>query len=70
MALVGINELREMLGFVSRQRADQLSRRPDFPEPKVRHPRYRLWDDAEVEAWIAEHRPSEDEVPPEQGDEG
>jgi hypothetical protein len=38
MALVGIKEVAQMLG-VSRTRADQLSRRPNFPEPKVRHAR-------------------------------
>ena len=33
MALVGINEVADMLG-VSRTRADQLSRRPNFPSPR------------------------------------
>ena len=51
MALVGINEVAEMLG-VSRTRADQLSRRPSFPEPKVRHARVRLWEEKDVQAWM------------------
>jgi predicted DNA-binding transcriptional regulator AlpA len=51
MTLVGINDVAEMIG-VSRPRADQLSRRPDFPEPKVRHARVRLWDEDEVLEWI------------------
>ncbi len=55
MALVGINDIAEMLG-VSRTRADQLSRRPSFPEPKVRHARVRLWEDTEVQAWIEANR--------------
>ena len=51
MALVGINEVAEMLG-VSRTRADQLSRRPSFPDPKVRHARVRLWEEKDVQAWM------------------
>ncbi len=55
MALVGINDIAEMLG-VSRTRADRLSRRPSFPEPKVRHARVRLWEDTEVQEWIKANR--------------
>ena len=55
MALVGIKEVAQMLG-VSRTRADQLSRRPNFPEPKVRHARVRLWEKADVQAWINANR--------------
>jgi predicted DNA-binding transcriptional regulator AlpA len=55
VALVGIKEIADMLG-VSRTRADQLSRRPSFPEPKVRHARVRLWEEAEVQAWIEANR--------------
>ena len=55
MALVGINDVADMLG-VSRTRADQLSRRPSFPEPKVRHARVRLWEETEVRAWIEANR--------------
>jgi predicted DNA-binding transcriptional regulator AlpA len=51
MALVGINDVAAMLG-VSRTRADQLSRRPSFPEPKVRHARVRLWEEKDVQAWM------------------
>jgi len=51
MALVGINQVAEMLG-VSRTRADQLSRRPSFPEPRVRHARVRLWEEKDVQAWM------------------
>lgn len=59
MALVGIKEVADMLG-VSRTRADQLSRRPSFPEPKVRHARVRLWEETEVQAWIEANRRSPD----------
>jgi hypothetical protein len=44
-----------MLG-VSRTRADQLSRRPNFPEPKVRHARVRLWEEKDVQEWIEANR--------------
>ena len=57
MALVGIKEVADMLG-VSRTRADQLSRRPNFPEPKVRHARVRLWEDKDVQAWMKANRRS------------
>jgi predicted DNA-binding transcriptional regulator AlpA len=59
MALVGIKEVADMLG-VSRTRADQLSRRPNFPEPKVRHARVRLWEETDVQAWIQANRRSPD----------
>ena len=59
MALVGIKEVADMLG-VSRTRADQLSRRPSFPEPKVRHARVRLWEETDVQAWIEANRKSPD----------
>jgi len=59
MALVGIKDVADMLG-VSRTRADQLSRRPNFPEPKVRHARVRLWEEADVQAWIEANRRSPD----------
>ena len=59
MALVGIKEVADMLG-VSRTRADQLSRRPNFPEPKVRHARVRLWEETDVQGWIKANRRSPD----------
>jgi predicted DNA-binding transcriptional regulator AlpA len=59
VALVGIKEVADMLG-VSRTRADQLSRRPSFPEPKIRHARVRLWEETEVQAWIEANRRSPD----------
>ena len=56
---MGIKEVADMLG-VSRTRADQLSRRPNFPEPKVRHARVRLWEENDVQAWIEANRRSTD----------
>ena len=56
MALVGINEVAEMIG-VSRTRADQLSRRPSFPAPKVHHVRVRMWEDSDIVEWLDRYRP-------------
>jgi predicted DNA-binding transcriptional regulator AlpA len=57
MALVGIKEVADMLG-VSRTRADQLSRRPGFPEPIVKHARVRLWEDKDIQACMQANRRS------------
>ncbi len=54
--LVDIRDIADMLGVI-RQRADQITRRADFPEPAIRHARYRLWERSAVEAWLDEHRP-------------
>jgi predicted DNA-binding transcriptional regulator AlpA len=59
MALVGIKEVAAMLG-VSRTRADQLSRRPGFPQPTVQHARVRLWEGKDVQAWMKANRRSSD----------
>lgn len=56
--LVGLTEIAERLG-VSRQRVDQLRRRPDFPEPVAKLSAGLIWESRDVEAWIAEHRPEQ-----------
>jgi predicted DNA-binding transcriptional regulator AlpA len=43
-------EIAELLG-VSKQRADQLRRRADFPAPVDRYSRGDLWAAAEVKRW-------------------
>ncbi|KQC39094.1 hypothetical protein UK82_07370 [Frankia sp. ACN1ag] len=43
---------------VSRERARQLSHRPDFPPPVGSLSGGRAWAVDDVEAWIAEHRPT------------
>lgn len=50
-----------MLGGVSTTRATQIVSRPGFPAPVavVASGRVRVWDRADVEAWIAEHRPTQ-----------
>ena len=53
--VLGIHEIGIRLG-VGRSRASQLVNEPDFPEP-ARLIMGRVWDRADVERWIAEHRP-------------
>jgi len=47
-------EIAEMLG-VSKQRADQLRREPDFPAPVDRWARGDLWAAADVRRWASTH---------------
>lgn len=47
---VGSAEIAEMFG-VSRQRAYQLTSRPDFPEPMVKLKAGAVWVTAEVVKW-------------------
>ncbi|WP_328422993.1 hypothetical protein OG470_10030 [Micromonospora sp. NBC_00389] len=54
--LVGPHELQDLLG-VSRTRMRQLIRYPTFPAPFQRLHGTTVWLRADVEAWIAEHRP-------------
>lgn len=60
--LISISDVADLLrptsptGTVSRERADQISRRETFPAPKQTGRTGRLWDEDEVIAWIAEHR--------------
>lgn len=44
---------------VTRQRADQLTRRPDFPEPFDRTSGGRVWLIGDIDRWISDHRPEE-----------
>ena len=52
---------------VSRERARQLIASDDFPAPVQQVGRTRLWDPADIERWIGEHRPDDvrrdDELP-------
>lgn len=54
--LYGAQELENRLG-VSRQRVQQLIRRPDFPEPYEVLAGGKVWLAADVEEWIRVHRP-------------
>lgn len=48
--LMGIAEIRALLG-ISRQRADQLTRRADFPEPVAELGMGKVWEGDAVRAW-------------------
>jgi predicted DNA-binding transcriptional regulator AlpA len=54
--LYGSQELQERLG-VSRTRVRQLTALPSFPAPIDVIAAGKVWDAAEVERWIREHRP-------------
>ena len=57
MELVGIAEIRDMLGGVSRQRAAVVASRRGFPEPIAVLKMGQIWRRDDVERWIREHRP-------------
>lgn len=48
--LMGIAEIRTLLD-ISRQRADQLTRRPDFPRPVAELAMGKVWDGESVREW-------------------
>lgn len=48
---VGTAEIMQMFGGISRQRAYQLTSRPDFPAPVVKLKGGSVWITAEVVAW-------------------
>lgn len=57
--LVGVSEIRVMLGGVSRERVHQLTRRPDFPQPVAVLRMGKVWTAAAVKAWIVDSGRSE-----------
>jgi hypothetical protein len=59
MALVGINDIAEMLG-VSRTRADQLSGAPASPSPRSATRACGYGEDTEVQEWIKANRKEPD----------
>lgn len=60
--LVGAHEIRVRFGGISRQRTYQLTSRPDFPKPVADLQQGKVWDAADVEAWIAAHRPHQADI--------
>jgi hypothetical protein len=58
--LMGAAEIADRLG-VSRQRVQQLIARPDWPAPAATLEMGRVYRTEDVEAWIREHRPAEDD---------
>jgi prophage regulatory protein len=55
--LMGAHEIRIRLGGVSRQRVYQLTSRADFPAPVADLAQGKVWRAADVDAWMAVHRP-------------
>lgn len=54
--LMGVAEIAVRLG-VSRSRAAQVVKEKGFPDPAARLLMGKIWAAADVEAWIAKHRP-------------
>jgi hypothetical protein len=54
---MGSAEIRRRFGGISRQRVNQLTRRPDWPAPYDELVQGTVWRWEDVEAWVAEHRP-------------
>lgn len=57
MELLGLDEIRDLLGGISKQRATIIVGRKGFPDPLATLRMGRVWDGATVRAWIAENRP-------------
>lgn len=49
--LMGLAEVRALLG-VSRQRADQIVRKPGFPAPVAELANGKVWNTFAVQAWV------------------
>ncbi|WP_328518403.1 DNA-binding protein [Actinoplanes oblitus] len=58
--LVGTHEIRVRLGGISRQRVDQITRKPGFPKPLAELAQGRVWLADDVAAWQKTHRPESD----------
>ncbi|MET8257295.1 hypothetical protein ACFYPG_24030 [Micromonospora sp. NPDC005553] len=54
---VGIAEIRDMLGGVSRARASVVASRRDFPAPYQVLRMGQIWRRTDVEEWVRQHRP-------------
>jgi len=61
--LMGTHEIAERFG-VSRQRAQQIVARKDFPKPYDVLHMGKVWRRAAVETWAAEHGRTVDSKPP------
>ncbi|MGV9212016.1 hypothetical protein ACTFTM_09150 [Micromonospora sp. RB23] len=57
MDLVGVAEIRVMLGNVSRQRASVIANQRNFPEPVAVLAMGKVWRRSDVEVWIKKYRP-------------
>ncbi|WBB79693.1 hypothetical protein O7606_26755 [Micromonospora sp. WMMD882] len=57
MELLGLDEIRDLLGGISKQRATIIVGRKGFPDPLATLKMGRVWDGRSVRTWIAENRP-------------
>jgi hypothetical protein len=57
MELVGISEIRRMMGGLSRQRVNVIANSKGFPDPVAELDMGNVWRREDVLAWIREHRP-------------
>ncbi|MET8091915.1 hypothetical protein [Micromonospora sp. NPDC005220] len=57
MDLVGLAEIRAMLGGISRQRANIIANKKGFPDPVAQLVMGKVWRRRDVEKWIAANRP-------------
>ena len=70
---ISISDVADLLkpnsptGTVSRERADQISRRLTFPAPVQVGRTGRLWDEDKVREWIATYRKAPNHGPTAQG---
>jgi prophage regulatory protein len=58
--IVGVQEIRSMLGGISRPRAWQITNREDFPKPMAKLAEGRFWFAEDVEDWRDKHRSGAD----------
>ncbi|MFG1871886.1 helix-turn-helix transcriptional regulator [Micromonospora arborensis] len=58
MRLVALSDIADMLGGISRTRTTEITNRATFPAPvdTVASGKVRVWDRADVEAWIKKYR--------------
>ncbi|MFI6243949.1 hypothetical protein ACIBEF_29195 [Micromonospora sp. NPDC050795] len=57
--LVGVAEIRDMLGGISRQRVSIIANSKGFPDPVAVLAMGKVWRRRDVARWIAEHRPDQ-----------
>ncbi|GHJ14979.1 hypothetical protein [Micromonospora sp. AKA38] len=57
MELLGLDEIRDLLGGISKQRATIIVGRKGFPDPLVTLKMGRVWEGKAVRSWIAKNRP-------------
>jgi prophage regulatory protein len=60
LRILGAHEIRMLLGGVSRQRAYQITSRPDFPEPVADLAQGKVWLADDVDRWLGTHRKKSD----------